>query len=59
MPSGGAAETGQFGDFLDVRDRSARTRRLGEQVKRHILVVAERRERLIQKAREAWPGRQS
>ena len=47
----------QLRDFLDVRDRSARPACLGEEVERHVLVVADRREGLIHIRPRIWIAR--
>jgi hypothetical protein len=44
---GGSEGTGQFGDFLDMSDRSTTTGGFGEQVERFVSVVADRGERLV------------
>ena len=49
----------QLRDFLDVRDRSARPACLGEEVERHVLVVADRREGLIHIRPRIWIARYS
>src|SRR5947207_13606885 len=46
-PSGGTAAAGQFGNLLDVRDRSARAGGLGEQIENRVVVIVDGRERLI------------
>src|SRR5260370_41690586 len=45
--SGGTAAAGQFGNLLDVRDRSARAGGLGEEIENRVVVIVDRRERLI------------
>ena len=47
----------QLRDFLDVRDRSARPACLGEEIERHVLVVADRREGLIHIRPRLWIAR--
>src|SRR5437868_13449435 len=44
--SGGTAAAGQFGNLLDVRDRSARAGGLGEQIENRVVVIVDGRERL-------------